>query len=100
MKKYTYYCDGGSLKLGNGNFTATYGNDFGDGDFEVRIYDSEEEVMKDYELNQLNFKGSVEGEISIYEYDCGNEILTTINGRYGIYAHCGDIILEKWKKWN
>ena len=96
MKQYTYICDGGSLKLGNDNFTANYPNNYGDGCFLVTICEENENPC-----NELDFRGSVRGEINIYEYDCGNDILTTVNGRYGVYAvrNSGDMILEKWKEW-
>lgn len=43
--------------------------------------------------------------INIYDYDCGNKVIKTLSGRYGIYVagdrgvflNKGAVIFEKWE---
>lgn len=83
--------DAGGLKIGNGNFSIIIPNYSGDG------Y-SRYAVVRKYEINTgiFNFFTSIEGEINIYSYDCGSEILETLTGRYGVYVYQGFILFEKW----
>lgn len=92
MKKFNYIADAGSLMLGTETFKARFTNGYGDGEFTV-IIDENREV----DLNDWRFVEDVEGKFNVYDYDCsGSEVLTTLEGRYGIYNHCGDMLLVKW----
>lgn len=92
MKKYNYLADGGAIQLGNEDFVCHYMNNYGDGYFEIFVIEKNEKSTKDYE-----FVGSVEGTFNVYGYDCDkSEILTTLTGRYGVYAKNGTIILKEW----
>jgi UDP-2,3-diacylglucosamine pyrophosphatase LpxH len=42
------------------------------------------------------FFTSIEGKFNIYKYDCGNEIVETIEGKYGIFHGESFVILVKW----
>lgn len=92
MEKYYYSADGGSILLGNDDFTCCYTNGFGDGTFAVYVVERGEKSTRSY-----NFKGAVAGTFNVYGYDCDkDEILTTLTGRFGVYAKDGTIILERW----
>jgi hypothetical protein len=84
---------------------ASFPNNFGDGEWEIRIEDKANSVNR----NDYDFLGTVEGsKINVYEYDCSstrdltdpNHILCTLSGRYAVYASRGgwngDMLLEKW----
>lgn len=93
MKEFKYSADGGSLMLGTEAFKAHYFNNYGDGEFTVFI----DESSKDTDEKRWKYIDSVEGQFNVYDYDCGNaEILTTLNGRYGVYSNHGDMLLVKW----
>lgn len=92
MEKFNYIADEGSLMLGTETFKARFTNGYGDGDFTVTIDENREA-----DLNGWRFVEDVEGKFNIYDYDCsGAEVLTTLEGRYGIYNHYGDMLLVKW----
>lgn len=92
MKEFNYSADGGSLMLGTETFRARFTNGYGDGEFTVTI-DENGEV----DLHGWCFVEDVEGKFNVYDYDFGNaEILTTLEGRYGIYNCYGDMLLVKW----
>ena len=111
MKKYKYSCDGGSLLLGNENFTACYMNNYGDGTHHVYIRRRGEETPKDWTganfYSRLNFEGCVTGKFNVYNYDCiHNEelsdkknIIKTLSGRWAVYSvrENGDMLLEQWE---
>ena len=92
MKKFTYSADGGTIQLGNENFLCHYCNDYGDGTFSIYVINEGEMSTK-----RFNFQGSVKGTFNVYGYDCDTEeVLTTLTGRYGVYASVGTVVLEKW----
>jgi len=111
MKKFRYSCDGGSLLLGNENFTCCYMNDYGDGTHNVYIKTREEKWPKlPYDISfydMYHFEGSVKGNFNVYNYDCLSKteltnkenIICALHGRYGIYSvkHTGDMVLECWE---
>ena len=98
LRTYYYEADGGLIMLGNESFRACFPNCYGDGCFKVTVTDSEVDHSK------YKFIGSVEGSgISVYSYDCLDDrfdaeenILCKLNGRYGVFAKHGDIILQRW----
>lgn len=93
MKEFNYSTDGGSLMLGTEAFKAHYSNGYGDGNFPVYI----DESGKDPDSNYWDYVDSVEGQFNIYDDDGRYaEVLTTLNGRYGIYNHLGGMLLVKW----
>lgn len=93
MKEFNYSADGGLLMLGTEAFKAHYSNGYGDGNFTVYI----DESGKAPDNILWKFVDSVEGQFNVYDYDCGNaKILTTLNGRYGVYRNHGDMLLVKW----
>lgn len=92
MKEFNYSADGGSLMLGTEAFKAHYSNGYGDGNFPVYI----DESGKDPNNKHWKFVDSVEGQFNVYDYDGkGAEVLTTLNGCYGIYNHFGGMLLVK-----
>lgn len=84
--------DVGGLKIGNSEFSIIIPNGLGDGTTRYAIY----EAYEGFNEQMLAFSTSVQGEIDIYNYDCGDEIVDHISGRYGIYSGNGFIIFQKW----
>lgn len=93
MKKFNYFADGGSLMLGTKTFKARYSNGYGDGDFTVYI----DESGKDADGKIWKYIDIVEGKFNVYDCDGRDaEVLTTLNGCYGVYHNRGDMLLVKW----
>ena len=102
MKKLTAISDIGSVKIGiDGQFTLDVPNGYGDGDTAVIICDKDEYKPENHAL-----WASVRGNnINIYEYDCSDEVVETLSGKYGIYVagdrgvflNKGAVIFEKWE---
>lgn len=89
--------DVGSVKIGiEGKCTILIPNGYGDGPTEVRIVPN-----RDYIPDGACFLTTVEGDsIGIFEYDCGQEVIKTLSGRFGIYniegSDHGLVIFERW----
>ncbi len=84
--------DIGGLKIGNDSFSINIPNGYGDGDMYYTVLGK-----GCFNHDMLDYFTSVRGtEINIYDYDCGDEILETISGRFGIYYGYGFVVLEKW----
>lgn len=102
---YEYSCDGGALMLGNKDFQVDFPNDYRDGRHSVYIGKSGYTVASEFHGDRVKFVGSIEGEFNVYSYDClrgeelidSDNILVTLNGRYGVYACDGWMFLEKWE---
>lgn len=63
-------------------------------------------TKNEYKPEDYALWASVRGNnINIYDYDCGNKIIKTLSGRYGIYVagnrgeflNKGAVIFEKWE---
>ena len=95
MKKYEYSCDGGSIKIGNDEFSVHITNDYGDGTHKVYIF--KEKEISNIKPADAKYVGSVRGKFNIYEYDCGNEVLCKLEGEYSVFKYVGSIYLSKWE---
>ena len=103
-KKFTYCCDGGTIMLGNETSRVSLPNDYGDGEFTVRV--TTKKTYGKYRNHKFKWLGVVEGNnIHIYDYDClaedeltnENNILYTLpEGRWAVYVLDGNILLELW----
>lgn len=110
MREFKYCCDGGTIMMGTSKCRFSIPNDYGDGTFNVYILPKDEslggfvsDITKFYD--DWDWRGCVEGEdIKIYSYDCVHSekeadeyVLTTLSGRYHVYAEKlgGDILLKE-----
>lgn len=84
--------DAGGLKIGSDSFAINVPNGYGDGDMYFAV------VGKGcFNEHMLEFWTSIKGnEINIYDYDCGDDIIETISGRYGVFFGYGLVVFEKW----
>lgn len=80
--------DIGGVKIGNEDFGIIIPNGFGDGETEVIITNNDAHVP-------LSFYTSVKGNFNIYNYDCGNTVETTLNGKYMIYSGKQTVVFVK-----
>jgi hypothetical protein len=90
-KQFKASSDAGGLKIGNENFDILIPNRLGDGTTIVAIFDD----PREFNSHMLDYFTSIYGTFNIYDYDCGNEVLKTISGRYGVYCNSGFIALVK-----
>lgn len=87
--------DAGSIKVGGGGMTALIPNHAGDGTNECGIT-SDGSVL--WKLNTLMEQADVtlRGDIDIYTYDCGNNVLKTISGDFFVYIYDNMFTFVRW----
>lgn len=82
--------EAGNISIGNDSFRYNISNNYGDCENTIVL------IEKSVNIEGFDFLTSIKGtNINIYNYDCGNEILTTLNGEYLIYNGNKFIIFVK-----
>lgn len=94
IKRFATASDKGSVKIGNNGFSIGICNKYGDCfDNLVYVIPKECEVGLDF----ADFVTDIEGtDISIYDYDCGNDVVHKMSGRFGIYSVERLVIFKEW----
>ena len=106
-RQYRYSADAGSLLVGDANFAISIGNDYGDGDYKFRVYDSG--INYKEEKENWVFKNEIDGTFYVFRYDCLNKEERTdaiakhkavkLEGNYQIFTSKtldGNIAFIKW----
>ena len=86
---FTTSCDGGSVKISNENFSILIPNGDGDGKAKVGIFNKKGEK---FYSGMMEFFTIVEGKFFIQDYDCSDDISSSIrelDGKYSIYVYNG-----------
>lgn len=82
--------DAGGVKIGNENFSIVIPNNLGDGLTRIAILNE-----KENNSSAFNFMGAIQGRFNIYNYDCGDKVIKTLQGRYLVYSKNGFVVLER-----
>lgn len=95
MKELFSYADAGSVLVGTKDFGILINNGYGDGKTTIKIG-----TRKELDAINKKFLTVINGSFNIYRYDCSqrkeDDILITLNGRYGIYQNNGTVYFEEW----
>lgn len=108
MIRLSCMCDIGSVLIGDERWTFAVPNIGGDGETDIRIYDSDREFANDSWTKGLEFISSVQGRFGIYDYDCAfndllsgklsvNDAMAILDGRYGVYRGFYKVAFVKWR---
>ena len=91
-ESYITYSDIGSISVGNDNFRYNIPNNYGDCENNVFIINSNKHI------ECLKFETTISGDnINLYDYDCGNDILYTLKGKYAVYLGIRVVAFVKWE---
>ena len=86
--------DMGGVKIGTDGFSIVVPNGYGDTSKNIVSINEKGSINS----SAFTFWTSISGkEINIYDYDCGDNIVVTLSGKYGIYYNNRIIIFEKWE---
>ena len=85
------YSDVGSLKVGTNGMNVFIHNDYGDGVTRLAIIKKGHENYGYITRMMRNTNIDISGDINIYDYDCGDKIVTKISGSYTVYVYDGMI---------
>ena len=97
MNKKPYRCEGGSIRIWFGGSYATFGNDFGDGMFPVSVKAQPSlRRPRNYKFQEAFYS---DGTAIVDGVDYGEkleDLFVLPQGRYGVYANKGNIIIQRW----
>lgn len=85
------YSDAGSLAVGCAQCRFYIPNRSGDGVMRYAVVGKRE-----WNHGMADFTTMIDGDLDIYDCDCGYDISETISGRFGVYVYDGIVILERW----
>lgn len=108
MKRLSCACDIGSVLIGDENWTFAVPNIGGDGETEIRVFDSDKEFARSSWRKDMKFISSVQGRFGIYDYDCAyhellrgkmtiDDAMIVLEGRYGVYNGFYKVAFVKWE---
>ena len=67
-------------------------NGFGDGTTRIGILKKDDE----FDESLMYFNTSINGKWLIADYDCGDNAIAELNGKYGVYYYEGIVIFKEW----
>ena len=85
--------DIGGVKIGNENFSVVIPNGRGDGITRIAVFDK----MPDESIDEMHFWSNTNGEFYIYGYDCGDNAILKLSGKYLIYYYDGLVAFIKYE---
>ena len=101
MKKFKLDSDIGSVLVGNEQVQFALPNIGGDGTTTLLIYNSIDEYSTVQNERQDEFVTCIQGTFNVFKYDCSDgdneDVVTTLQGRYGVYRNDYTVILVRWE---
>lgn len=85
--------DAGSVKIGNGMFSLLIPNGRGDGITRVAVVD-DGSGLRGLEMNYFT---TITGEFDVFDYDCGENSVMNLDGKYAVYYYDGFVVFSKEK---
>lgn len=83
--------DAGALKIGVNGLFVLIPNGHGDGTMRYAVLEHDDF----YASGIMHYFTIIDGKFNIYSYDCGNDILEELDGRYRVYYYEGLVALVK-----
>ena len=108
MRRLSCDCDIGSVLIGDENWTFAVPNIGGDGETEIRVFNSDKEFARSSWQKEVKFISSAQGRFGIYGYDCAyhellsgemsiKDAIAVLEGRYGVYQGFYKVAFVKWE---
>lgn len=83
--RHSTISDAGSVKVGNGSFSVLIPTGDGDGESSYCIYTQSELDAAQINTADLHYFTLLSGRFSIYDFDCGDTVSDTIEGRFNVF---------------
>lgn len=91
-KRYDTISDAGAIKVGNDAFTVLIPTGAGDGESAFCVCNEDE-----FDISTATYFTLLSGQFNIYDYDCGNTVAETVEGKFQIYYVDGIVFFVKIK---
>ena len=83
------------MKVGSDSFSVLIPTGDGDGESAYCVYTQEELDADKINTADLNYFTLLSGQFSVYDYDCGDTVSTTLEGRFNVYYAEGIVFFVK-----
>lgn len=95
LHRHSTISDAGSVKVGSDSFSVLIPTGDGDGESAYCVYTQEELDADKINTADLNYFTLLSGQFSVYDYDCGDTVSTTLEGRFNVYYAEGIVFFVK-----
>lgn len=87
--------DAGSVKVGSDSFSVLIPTGDGDGESAYCVYTEQELDADKINTADLHYFTLLSGQFSVYDYDCGDTVSTTLEGRFNVFYAEGIVFFVK-----
>ena len=95
LHRHDTISDAGSVKVGSGSFSVLIPTGDGDGESAYCVYTQQELDADKINTADLYYFTLLSGQFSVYDYDCGDTVSTTLEGRFNVYYAEGIVFFVK-----
>lgn len=95
LHRHSTISDAGSVKVGSDSFSVLIPTGDGDGESAYCVYTQEELDADKINTADLNYFTLLSGQFSVYDYDCGDTVSATLEGRFNVYYAEGIVFFVK-----
>lgn len=95
LHRHDTISDAGSVKVGSDSFSVLIPAGDGDGESAYCVYTQQELDADKINTADLYYFTLLSGQFSVYDYDCGDTISATLEGRFNVYYAEGIVFFVK-----
>lgn len=95
LHRHDTISDAGSVKVGNDSFSVLIPTGDGDGESAYCVYTQQELDADKISTADLNYFTLLSGQFSVYDYDCGDTVSDTLEGRFNVFYAEGIVFFVK-----
>lgn len=95
LHRHDTISDAGSVKVGNDSFSVLISTGDGDGESAYCVYTQQELDADKINTADLNYFTLLSGKFSVYDYDCGDTVSDTLEGRFNVFYAEGIVFFVK-----
>lgn len=95
LHRHSTISDAGSVKVGSDSFSVLIPTGDGDGESAYCVYTQQELDADKINTADLNYFTLLSGKFSVYDYDCGDTVSDTLEGRFNVFYAEGIVFFVK-----
>lgn len=95
LHRHSTISDAGSVKVGNDSFSVLIPTGDGDGESAYCVYTQQELDADKINTADLYYFTLLSGKFSVYDYDCGDTVSDTLEGRFNVFYAEGIVFFVK-----
>lgn len=95
LHRHSTISDAGSVKVGSDSFSVLIPTGDGDGESAYCVYTQQELDADKINTADLNYFTLLSGKFTVYDYDCGDTVSDTLEGRFNVFYAEGIVFFVK-----